>query len=141
MSAFLCGKDHIDLLVSYCADQWFHNGKWSRLSDMHRREVGDILIAQNITSLRCRYTGVEWWATEDAWYDNYTHTPVTEMVSPEQIINACDCFRYQSCEDPAYMSSEAHAIIRATRERHIGMMLRRNPDLMWEWSRKDTVNV
>lgn len=136
MSAFLCGKDHIDLLVSHCADQWFHGGKWVTLGDTPRTEVGRILIRENIASLRYRYSGDDWWAGTDRWYDAYMHTPVTDKVSPEQIIKACDCLRYQSCEHGLWETSEAAAILTATRETYVSKILNRQEDIEWEWSRQ-----
>lgn len=131
MSAFLCGKDHIDLLVSNCADQWFYNGAWVTLHDTPRTEIGRILIAENITSLYTRYTD-EWWGT---WHKDYVHTPVTDPVSPEQIVKACHCLSYQSCEHDGWARSQAYAIVNATREHYIREILNRFPDLQWEWTR------
>lgn len=138
MSAFLCGKDHIDLLVSHCADNWFHDGKVITLRDTPRTEVGRILIAENIASLRHRYAD-DWWATDDKWYDDYIHTPVTEPVSPEQIIKACHCLSYQSCEHDGWARSEAHRIVTATREHYVREILNNVPDLQWEWTRSARV--
>lgn len=137
MSAFLCGRDHIDLLVSNCADSWFHDNKRVYLHDTPRIEVGRIMIRENIVSLRHRYPDYDWWATDDAWYDRYLHTPVLEDVSAEQIITACDCLAYQSCEHPGWDSSEAKAIVDATRTTALRVILNRCDDLMWEWHRRD----
>ena len=139
MSAFLCGKDHIDLLVSHCADQWFHGGKWVTLHDTPRTEVGRILVAENITSLRCRYPDGDWWAADDKWHDNYMHTPVTEHVSPEQVIRACDCLEYQSCEHPEWPLSEAKAILVATRNHYVERLVDRDEDAQWVWQRSQFV--
>ena len=51
-------------------------------------------------------------------------------VEPVEVLKACDCYEYQSCEHPGWATSEAHAYIEALR-RHAWQSLVGYEDAEW----------
>jgi len=93
MSAFMCTDKHISSMVNQLS-----------ADDDTRRTLAKILHRANVVSLRARYGD-----REDSFPDfKFDHAV---NVSPVQAIKNCHCFDYQACEDDAYATSEAKAIV------------------------------
>jgi len=75
-------------------------------------EQGQALVDQNYRSVNHRYH-------EDAEPYQFRWRPFLPRLSPVEIIKACNCYRYQSCETPDFKETEAYAIMTALRERAI----------------------
>lgn len=140
MSAYVVDTYHIDVLVDYAYERpiragfgswklsYFWKGERHDLPDS-KDETGQILLDQNVRSVNFHYS-------DDQEYETYKHTRrITPYVkfTPEQIINACDCLIYQSCETDDYYKTRAYALLNAIREKAIDAVLDRvRDDLRWE---------
>src|SRR4051812_48937950 len=98
MSAFIVEDDHIHALVTYAADKRL--SYWDPIAENHinvsarnAQEVGRILMDENVRSVNYRYR-----ESENLGLYRYQHfaTPLTAI----EVIKACDCLDYQSCETP-----------------------------------------
>jgi hypothetical protein len=122
MSAYFVNKAHIDYLVDavICFDvRWSWNGQHvvGREDDPNR--IGQSLWSENILSLNARYPGF-CHEMEEADAENYQYTHhslprCAPYATPAalQVIKACSCLAYQSCEHKEWEASEANAILDA----------------------------
>jgi hypothetical protein len=118
MSAFVVNKSHIDVLVWYAMrPNGFHgptsywwNGETHMITD--RDQVGNLLLAENVRSVNARYDDHEPVPT-------YSYRMPTRAYSEVEVIKACDCLKYQSCETDDYRETEAYAALNAIREKAI----------------------
>jgi hypothetical protein len=147
MSAYIVSKYHIDLLVSACLHYgstfepsrgvaWLNSNPgeefagWTEVSnyrtegDDYKRYVspdalGQILVSENIESIRYRYPGDkpgEYPGPVDAYYEQpYRYEDPKRVLTPGEVFSAIDCLDYQSCEHPGWETSEAHRILDALR--------------------------
>lgn len=113
MSAFVVGTDHIDYLVhaaqTYGRQTFRFNGQIVNSSTAD--EVGAMLLAENIMSVRHRYPDCE--------YDQLPGTVPTQhaigyryrfprvRLNAVQVLKALNCYEYQSCEHPGWNDSAA----------------------------------
>ena len=118
MSAFVVGNKHISAMLQVmgtcypgdcCSYYWqgerhYVNGK--------SREVGQILVDENYRSVNYRYS-------ENGEPEEFAPDYTVRTLSPVEVIKACDCYLYQSCETPDWKETEAYAIVRMIRERAI----------------------
>jgi len=118
MSAFIVCDEHISAMLQ-AVNLSRHAGdgasyRWNgeaRYFGGNTRDIGQKLVDENYRSVNYRY---------DEAHKPHTFTfKLTKEHSPAGIIKACDCYNYQSCETPDWRESEAHAIMRALRERAI----------------------
>lgn len=89
------------------------------LKGLGEQDVGQILWAENWRSLNARYPdtptnradtpGIIAEVAKDYRY----HAPHSDMLSPLQIIKACHCLNYQSCESDDYEQTLAFHILEA----------------------------
>lgn len=105
-------------------------------------EVGQMLWNENVRSVQHRYsdtppTELPGWHADnlDAWtYEEHRGgfgVSRKPGLSPVQVLSACACYRYQSCEHPGWKESEAAAFIEALERRAIGA-LPGYEDAAWE---------
>lgn len=135
MSAYICDPSTIDYLVTWARNQrnlsayapdlpptaYDHVRTGSRfdLRQLTPDELGQLLLNENIRSVRARYP-------DDApdslpgpcdqrrvWA--YRFASVRHQL-PAWVIKACDCLRYQSCETDDYEQTLAYAVLQAIRE-------------------------
>jgi hypothetical protein len=83
-------------------------------------DLGAILLAENVRSVRYRYPND---GPDDlpgpcdqgrVW--GYQFRPITNTLDARWVIKACDCLDYQSCETTDWEDTLAHAILTAIRE-------------------------
>ena len=126
MSAYIVDRAHIDYLI--CAAMymetrcqglkmtWYPAGRRQELTGENATQVGQMLWDENFRSVKYRY--------EDMPLDDlggycgeskyrFGGRGAFEKYDPVQVIKACNCLDYQSCEHPEWKASEAHAFINA----------------------------
>lgn len=108
MSAFIVSDDHIHALVSYAL-----GGANDRISTRHDNDqLGQVLVNENYRSVNYRYR-----AKDEP--PRYSWRPTLRPFKPVEILKACDCYDYQSCETEDYDSTEAARIIQQIRSKAI----------------------
>lgn len=127
MSAFVCDRDHIAYLASFCRIDWDFSYYWNKEWHFVNTSEDALLLGQklwdeNITSVLYRYSdrtredipgpiGEDFVLNlEDLFCDNF---------NPVQVLKACICLEYQSCEHAEYEGSEAYAILKTIQARAI----------------------
>jgi len=113
MSAFIVSDYHINVLVSWAANQhglnavsYYWQGARRYVRDDAKR-VANVLYAENVRSVNAR-------CSEHEDPSNFHYQPVAlgyAHSTPVQIIKACHCYEYQACETDDWGDSEACAII------------------------------
>lgn len=130
MSAFVVSHAHINALLTF-ADR-----KSGHFADIHPKgqrfnlhnssdlqKLAEILYAQNVRSVHCRYPGDEDVSTLPGVIGevgkDITFRCSAKTVTPVQALKLLSCYEYQSCETDDYLDSMAHAIIEALRRQAI----------------------
>jgi hypothetical protein len=116
MSAFIVPAYHVNALVSWAADRHGHRAV-SYVFVGRRRDVrgaparvASVLYAENVRSVNARYNEAE-------RADGFRYKRVsTSHLKPADIVNACNCLDYQSCETSDWRETEARAIVDAIRD-------------------------
>ncbi len=137
MSAYVVDENHIAYLVqaASCGSIVGQHGHltwiWNidREADTYDREtlnrsdhkaehrVGQLLWDENVTSVSARYPGDRSLPGPcDSDYQYPENPPRHTEFDPVQILQACDCYEYQSCEHDSWPGSEAKAFIDALRK-------------------------
>ena len=119
MSAFVVSQTHIDALLTFAqrpqydspASYYKENGTTVTFYD-NLNAIGQILLDENVRSVNFRYE-------EQTDSPSYLYHPYRGNLTPVQIIKACDCLNYQSCETDDWKNTEAHLILDTIRERAI----------------------
>jgi hypothetical protein len=113
MSAFIVSDYHINALVSWAANQHGINAVsyyWSgRRREVRKnpKRIASVLYAENVRSVNARYS-----ECDDP--TGFQYKPVSlgyTKIGPVQVIKACHCLEYQSCEGSEWKASEAYAIL------------------------------
>lgn len=112
MSAYQVSDYHINVLITWAAHNfkrgkisYYWQGKHRYITDEAKR-CASVLFAQNVRSVNYRYND-----SEPA--HGFIYRTEHARITPVQIIKACHCLEYQSCETPDWQDTEAHAIIKA----------------------------
>ena len=134
MSAYVVDRDHIRYLVSAmlsrditqgCAFSWYWDGDKQRhkldpMDPDQAGRVGQMLWDENIRSVQGRYPDCKDkpenmpGPIDEVFI--YAHSFSShETPNPVQVLKACDCYEYQSCEHEEWSTSQAKAIIDALR--------------------------
>lgn len=113
MSAFVVSDYHINILVNWAANRhgsdavsYYWNGRRREIRNDAKR-VASVLHAENVRSVNTRYSEC----------DNPNGFKFKPMglgylnITPIQIIKACNCLTYQSCETRDWEETEAFAIL------------------------------
>lgn len=126
MSAFMVDKAHIDLIVAGAIHGPYDNkmpllntraehnrlrirmgGNHIEASPEYANEIGQMLVDENVRSLRFRYSDI----TEDElggdWVENYEYTDPVYRASIPELSHAIRCYNYQACEHEDYDTSDA----------------------------------
>lgn len=123
MSAFTLDNKHIAVMVSKAGPRYPGDGMayyWKGEAHYfggHLQEIGQKLVDENFRSVNFRYS-----------HHNDPEEPFTfrhimlRDYSPIEIIAACDCYDYQTCETSDWQETEAWAIMHALRERAISLL-------------------
>ena len=133
MSAYIVERVHIDYLV--CAALymrtgiqglkmcWQRNGQRIELTEDNATEIGQMLWDENFKSVRHRYEDIPLddlgGYMGESKYKFGCDRGVFEEYDPVQVIKACHCLDYQSCEHPEWDESEAHVFIGSLESRAI----------------------
>lgn len=139
MSAYIVNLEHVAYLVQAgtACELGFRRStlSWAwnidREADTYERQtlpagdceqaqrVGQMLWDENIKSVQARYPRdavAKLPGTVDCGYEYPKQgEPRFDIFDPVQVIKACDCFDYQSCEHEGWVTSEAKAYIDALR--------------------------
>lgn len=130
MSAFIVCKNHIDVLVKYANlyNVWVSYGNPSKLfkcdDDLDR--TGQVLYNENVRSYNYRYPH----AQEDT-IEEYHWNINTRSRGPVEVLKACNCYLYQTCETPGYKDTIAWKIVEAIKEHAIELLPGYN-EAQWE---------
>lgn len=130
MSTYMVDREHVRYLVHVAiaaarrdkspAFRWWFRGDWRelRVRDLERaRAIGQMLWDENAASVRCRYpdcgldSDMPGPMRETFVYD--IHVPLAGATDWVQVLSACHCYRYQSCEHDGWEGSEALAFLEA----------------------------
>lgn len=128
MSAYVVDPAHIRALVYWATCTHFrdHSGPvtyyWSgsrrRISGDEAR-VASVLYAENVRSVNSRYNESD---TADGFVYAAPKSAALRNLRPHDVIGACRCYAYQSCETADWTDTEAHAIVEAIKDRAVWCM-------------------
>lgn len=127
MSAYIVPKHHILFLVESAVSidprstfAWYHGNEWHTIRAGEHEALADaanMLWRENIRSVSFRYPGESsatlpgsigsGFVIEPSDFWNWTQFDLV------QVIKACHCYSYQTCEHPLWHGSEAKAFIDA----------------------------
>jgi len=94
MSAFIVTHDHINAIISF-ASQYNIAGVAGR-----EQAIAELLLAENTRSVNHRYR-------ENTPVETIVFSSQDPTLSPIEVIKACDCLDYQSCETDDWHSTPA----------------------------------
>ena len=133
MSAFIVNDYHINALTSFAVRHdvsFYWKGQRYVFNRDTAHQLAEELYSENVRSVNARYN-------ERTRRKGFTFTRVLiDHLDPEDIIRACDCLRYQSCETNNYDRTLARAATNAIREEAINHLLDGNG--CWELQQPDT---
>jgi len=137
MSAFICNNEHINAMLQaaslgdHTRSQYPPSYYWEEDGKAESRDIrpsdeaiGQKLVDENFRSVNYRYQ-----ESEEPY--RFQPLPFQKRYSLAQILKACNCYIYQACEHAEWKGSEAHAIVKALKERAI-VLLPSYDDAMWE---------
>src|SRR5437899_3151424 len=111
MSAFVVSGTHIDAIVTYAIDAkvsfYFDNAR-TDITAHNAQQIGAALFLENVRSVNCRYR-----ETDDGAGPAYLFKRFNTPLTPVEVIKACHCLSYQSCETEDWEATKAFAILRA----------------------------
>jgi hypothetical protein len=109
MSAFICSHQHINAIVRWASrhnvTRWHSNPSRKYSVAGNEQDTAALLYAENVKSVNYRYhdtidsTGII--------YDAFAPD-----LRPVEVIKACDCLTYQSCEHPEWDDSLASQLLK-----------------------------
>lgn len=107
MSAFIVNPNHISALVRWACRarvSVFYGNPSCRLHIAgNEQETCDILLAENVASYNYRY--------KETVEEQMVYDPCATSLRPIDVIKACHCLEYQSCEHDGWEASTAKAIL------------------------------
>ncbi len=124
MSAFILGNDHISVMlqsgskyVSLPEDYYWQSERYTITG--REQEVGTKLINENYRSVNYRYEHCDEFPLD---VKPFQWNMCLRKRTPVELIKACDCYSYQTCECPDWTETEAYAIVEALREAAINSL-------------------
>ena len=119
MSAFICSDRHINAIVRFASTnnvRVIHgNPTISLVVAGKEQHVSELLLSENMKSVNYRYgtsdaaTGID--------YDSFA--PDLRAI---EVIKACDCLAYQSCEHPEWNESFACRFLHEVQRKAIQLL-------------------
>lgn len=110
MSAFIVSDNHINAIVSWMARPENNYGRTMLTEDC--QQVGRVLMEENCKSVGHRYGHHACMAKECAdSVESYRFKQDKAKRSAVEIIKACQCLEYQSCEHDGWSDSQAKRIL------------------------------
>lgn len=127
MSSYIVSNTHISAIVRWAASNkgsYWDSGASRRyeITD-NKQKVCQILLDANYKSVNTRYS-----ENNSAVI---TYNPKAKALRPVEVIKACDCLAYQSCDDDSWDTSIAKAIVDSIRDKAIDS-LPGYEDAAWE---------
>ncbi len=142
MSAWIVYPDHVNYLVACALDLapdgflTFGNGKL--LTPHTRDEVGQLLMDENVRSVRYHYDRDTFdelpGPVDKAGIRDYRHIALEVTVDPIVLLKQIDCYEYQTCECPDWLTTDAYAfcqVVRTLAETKLPIDLRRLERSRW----------
>lgn len=124
MSAFIVDKHHIDHIVTTA-------NRWEMREANTPDELGRTLWTENVKSVAYRYSE----PTDMTEAAEYRWPVFGRVLKPVEALKAINCLEYQSCEHPAWQTSEARRFCESFKAEAIGR-LDGYSEAPWEWSKK-----
>lgn len=137
MSAYIVEKNVVLFLVAamqtrsigHGSFSWYHGGNTRSLGCTDTEaaaDVANLLWRENMRSVSARYPN-ESSGTLPGGGDNEAVTAADfqhcfDRIEPVQVLKACDCFAYQSCESDDWEETEVFSIVEALRSRAISAL-------------------
>jgi hypothetical protein len=120
MSAVIVSDYHINALVTYGVEHGasFYNKKtgWYNFSNVTAQDIAEHLYGANVRSVnslykeRTRYSGFK-----------YKKVAISHLL-PADVISACNCLDYQSCEIDTWEGSCAKQALEAIHEKAVSAL-------------------
>lgn len=109
MSCFIVNTNHVSALVRWACrnNVSAFYGNPSRRLDIpgNEQQACDILLAENVASFNYRY--------KEAVEQTMVYDAFATSLRPIDVIKACHCLEYQSCEHSEWEVSTARSIVKA----------------------------
>ena len=123
MSAYIVNDYHINALVTWAVlndvRMWQPRRKcWTPIDLSTAQHVAATLYSENVRSVNYRYGE----RTKRTGF-TYKPVPITHLTAAD-IIKACQCLDYQSCETPDWHSTEACGYLTSIRNAAVNEMIR-----------------
>lgn len=123
MSAFIVNDYHINALASFALAHkisFYWKGEWRKFDHDTTQDLAAELYSENVRSVNSRYN-------ERNRRKGFAFNRVAvDHLTPSDIISACDCLRYQSCETSNYERTLAWKITNVIREEAISQLIDSN---------------
>lgn len=135
MSAFIVNDYHINALTSFAVWQevsFYWKAQRYVFNHDTAHFLAGVLYSENVRSVNHRYNE----RTRRQGF-NYKRVSIIHLEA-EDIIGACDCLRYQSCETSNYDRTLARAATNAIREAAVNMLV--DGSRTWELREPDLNN-
>jgi hypothetical protein len=120
MSAYIVNKETIQYLCaamlsrritqSYGFSYWNGRDRVSVRNEAEAAQVGNLLWQENVASVNARYTDNEPTPLYSIEASDLSRV-LWQEIDPLQVIKACHCLEYQSCEHDGWEASIAHRIL------------------------------
>lgn len=139
MSAFIVTDYHINALVTWGvynkAQYWLpKERRWVYFNSETAPAIAALLYSENVRSVNSRYnersrrTGFR-----------YIFEPSALRLRPDEIIKACDCLDYQSCETKSWKNTQAYKALQSIREEAISALTKTT--MTWTLSKPEAVEA
>jgi hypothetical protein len=127
MSAFIVNDYHINALVTYgvrAKAQYYNGDEWVYFNEDTAWALASRLYRANVQSVNRRYG-------ERTRSTGFKYKPVDiSQLNAADIVKACDCLEYQSCERKEWERSQARKTLLAIRDSAIRILTRQSE--AWE---------
>jgi len=109
MSAFVVSDSHMNSIVRWACQNnisvWHGNPSTKFSVAGNEQQTAELLFAENVKSVNYRYK-------ESSDTTGIVYDPFAPSLRPIEVIKACDCLAYQSCEDPEWEESLACKLLK-----------------------------
>lgn len=123
MSAYIVSNYHINALITWAVahEVYFYERKHKERISINMLNADSIaaeLYSENVRSVNTRYGE----RTKRKGFV-FSRAPSALRLSAKDIVRACDCLDYQSCETDDWTRTKAHAALTAIREAAINQLV------------------
>ena len=119
MSAFICSDKHINSIVRFACKNniavYYGNPtrRWAVPGEEQKTSVA--LHTENVNSVNYRYQSSH-------PVDGIQYDPFVSDLRPIEVIKACDCLAYQSCEHAEWDTSLANALLKEIQRKAVTLL-------------------